>query len=60
MIIYLYSVSLKRSKLVYLIFNLTPDGTPAVTAKDKLLCLDTFFSAPYSTTPPNVPTLVTI
>lgn len=44
-------------KSTYLIFNLTPDGTPTLTPKETLLCLETFLSAPYSTTPPKVPTL---
>lgn len=43
--------------IFYLIFNLTPAGTPTTIVADKLLCLDTFFSTPYSMTPPNVPSL---
>lgn len=42
---------------VYLIFNFTPEGIPTATIADKLLCLETFFSTPYSIIPPNVPPL---
>lgn len=48
------SLSLKYN---YLILSLTPVGTPTATAADNQLCLEIFFSAPYSMTPPNVPPL---
>jgi len=41
----------------YLIFNVTPVGTPSITAAVMVDCLLTFFSAPYSRIAPNVPAL---
>lgn len=48
---------LSWSSVNYLIFNFTPEGVPTDTDADKVLCLDTFFSIPYSTKLPNVPPL---
>lgn len=42
---------------VYLIFSVTPWGTPMLTVADRTLCRLIFLSAPYSTTVPNQPVL---
>lgn len=55
--IFLVTVKITQSYFQYLIFNLTPAGIPTTKEADRLLCLDTFFSAPYSIMPPKVPIL---